>query len=109
MANENARELRKNQTEAEKRLWAKLRRGQLNDYHFRRQHPVGPYIVDFFCFEAGLVIELDGGQHYEPEVMAYDKKRTEYLNAEGLTVIRFDNYEVFEDMDAVLRVIFCNL
>ncbi len=87
-----ARKLRNNQTDAEKRLWSCLRNRQLHGYKFRRQYPVGPYIVDFICLNKGLIIELDGGQHLEQE--AYDARRTLFLNQKKFKVIRFWNNEM---------------
>ncbi len=109
MPNENARDLRKNQTDAEQKLWSKLRRRQLANFRFRRQHPVGIFIVDFFCFDAGLVVELDGSQHYEDDNVTYDRKRTEWLMDQGLSVIRFDNSEIFENIDGVLQTLYFHL
>ncbi len=106
MPNKNARSLRKNQTDPEQILWSKLRKRQLGNFRFRRQHPIGHFIVDFFCFKASLVIELDGGQHYEDSNIIYDQKRTEWLESQSLSVIRFDNNEVFENLDGVLQTIY---
>ena len=98
-----ARELRKKQTDAEWKLWSRLRNRQLSGYKFRRQFAVGPYVVDFVCLERRLAIELDGGQHSEREV--YDQRRTKFLAAEGFEVLRFWNPIVFEETDAVLATI----
>jgi very-short-patch-repair endonuclease len=92
-------------TDAELRLWYTLRRHGLNGYKFRRQHPVGPYILDFYCPQAGLVIEVDGGQHFEPALATRDAARTRYLERTGLRVLRFTNLEVLQQTDAVLSVI----
>lgn len=97
---QRARWLRKNATDAEKRLWQQLRGQQLNAHKFRRQHVLGIYIVDFVCLEAKLIIELDGGQHQQQ--IAYDQKRTEYFVALGFTILRFWNHEVLQETDAVL-------
>src|SRR5262245_16541243 len=78
-----ARQLRKNQTDAERFLWRGLRSRQLAGYKFRRQEPIGPFIVDFVCYEKRLVIELDGGQHAEPNQVAYDTERTAWLVQNG--------------------------
>ena len=95
----HARDMRKNQTEAEKILWHHLSHSQVNGYRFRRQHPMGGrYIVDFICLEQKLIIELDGGQHANQQ--AYDAQRTAFLEAEGYRVIRFWNNEVMENMEA---------
>ncbi len=87
-----ARSLRKNMTECEKKLWSFLRHHQWQ-VHFRRQVPVGPYILDFLCPQAKLVVELDGSQPYDAEVREYDFKREEYLKSQGLMVLRFDDRE----------------
>jgi very-short-patch-repair endonuclease len=100
---ERARELRRELTPAEKKLWAYLRGDQLDGWHWRKQHAVGTYIVDFFCAKAKLVIEVDGDTHAEPEQAAYDAERTRWLTEEkGYTVIRFTNHEVFQQTEAVV-------
>ena len=76
-----ARELRANMTDVERWLWSQLRSRQFGSYKFRRQQPIGPYVVDFVCFEKKVVIELDGGQHNEAEQASYDSARTEWLLA----------------------------
>ncbi|MBU4314852.1 endonuclease domain-containing protein [Patescibacteria group bacterium] len=96
--------LRINPTPAEIRLWGYISRSQIG-YKFRRQHGIGDYIVDFYCSTKKLVVELDGDSHYEKEQQIYDKERTEYLNAFGLTVIRFTNQRIFDDMEGVLEEI----
>ena len=96
-----AKALRRNETEAEKRLWRYLRNRGFHDRKFRRQHPIGPYVVDFLCLEEGLVVELDGGQH---AIQAKrDEIRTRRLNALGFRVLRFWNNEVFDNTEGVLR------
>ena len=82
-------------------MWQKLRGKQLMGLKFRRQAPIGNYIVDFVCFENGLVIEVDGGQHAEQK--EYDAERTRWLETQGFRVIRFWNNEVLAEMDAVIR------
>ncbi|MDD5390255.1 MAG: endonuclease domain-containing protein [Gallionellaceae bacterium] len=99
-----ARDLRKRQTEAEQHLWQHLRRDQLG-VRFLRQRPLGHYIVDFYSQAAKLVIELDGGQHFEPEYQARDAQRDAWLNAQGLKVLRFDDRQVLTETEAVLEVI----
>ena len=101
-----ARELRKNQTEAEKLLWSRLRGKQILNVTFNRQKPLAGYIVDFYSFAAKLVIELDGSQHYEADALTYDFERTKVLESLGLKVIRFDNSQVFNELESVLAVIY---
>jgi type I restriction enzyme M protein len=103
---ENARTLRTQQTDAESLLWRLLRNRQIVGYKFRRQHPVGPYILDFYCHEKKLAIELDGGQHNTESGLANDQKRTQFLMSEGITVLRFWNHEVLQDKDAVLEQVY---
>jgi len=98
-----ARALRNTQTYAEQMLWQGLRRRQIQNAKFRRQHCVGHYIVDFICLSHSLIIEIDGGYHLEQA--EYDLIRTEYLNAAGYQVIRFWNDDVFHHFDSVLEVI----
>jgi very-short-patch-repair endonuclease len=98
---ENAKRLRSTQTDAERRLWYHLRAHRFLDLKFRRQKPIGPYIVDFVCHEKSLVIELDGGQHAEDS--RYDAARDAWLRARGYTVLRFWNNEVMQALDAVLE------
>lgn len=99
----NARQLRKNLTDAEKKLWRHLRLKSIGGNKFRRQHPIGTYIVDFVCLEKRLIVELDGGQHGEQ--IAYDNERTQWLESCGYRVLRFWNNEVFEDVEVVVEVI----
>ena len=100
-----ARELRRNATDAERRVWSYLRGGRLGGHAFRRQHPVGDYIADFYCYAAKLVVELDGGQHAEPEAAAYDERRTAAMAAQGIRVIRFSDYDALRDSEAVAKTI----
>ncbi|PYF79172.1 very-short-patch-repair endonuclease [Marinomonas alcarazii] len=90
--------------EPERRLWFHIRGRQLG-VKFRRQHGVGSYIVDFYCPEKHLVIEVDGDSHYTDEARKYDIERTIYLNRKGLQVLRFTNEQVMNELDAVLNVI----
>jgi very-short-patch-repair endonuclease len=101
-----SRELRENMTDAEQLLWSRLRRKLLHGVQFYRQKPIGPYIVDFFAPGAGLVIEVDGSQHGEPEHLERDRMRDLCLADEGLLVLRFNNREVLLETDAVLERIF---
>ena len=87
-------------TDAERALWRHLRARQLQGWKFRRQYPIAGFIADFACVEAGLVIELDGGQHAEQ--MDYDKMRTGRMNAAGYRVLRFWNHEVLGNMEGVI-------
>jgi very-short-patch-repair endonuclease len=98
---EFARELRRRQTDAEQSLWHHLRNRTLMGCKFRRQHPIGAYIVDFICLEAALVIELDGGQHQEPS----DAARTSFLQREGYRVLRFWNNDTLMQTDSVLALV----
>jgi len=98
-----ARKLRREATEAEVRLWSKLRRRQLAGVRFRRQQPIGPYIVDFFCPEAQLIVEVDGGQHADRE--AYDAAPTERLEERGFRVVRFWNNDALANTEGVLLTI----
>ena len=101
-----ARELRKNMTDAERALWSKLRRKQLNGLIFYRQRNIGNYIVDFYCPAAKLIVELDGGQHYSVEGRAKDVTRDQYLVNLGLNVLRFSDLDVLKNMDGVLSVLY---
>lgn len=102
---ELCRKFRKEPTTAEKLLWNCLRNRQLNGLKFRRQHPLGRYIADFYCAEARLVIELEGKAHNKMEQKEYDKIRKEELEARGLRVIRFNNEEVLKRTEKVLAKI----
>ena len=96
-----ARNLRNNMTEAEWRLWGHIRNKQLG-VQFKRQVPIGKYIIDFFSLEIGLVIEVDGSQHFGDEHIITDKRRTKYLEKFGLKVVRYNNLEIFENIDGVI-------
>ena len=100
-----SRQLRKNMTDAERRIWAKIRMKQLKGYQFYRQKPIGDYIVDFFCPRVKLVIEVDGSQHFSDETTEYDKIRSEYLSSLGLKVLRFTNTEVLTHIESVIESI----
>jgi very-short-patch-repair endonuclease len=99
------RKLRRNLTDAERLLWSKLRRKQLAGACFYRQRIIGEYIVDFYCREAALVIELDGGRHFHGEVKERDAVRDAFLKERGLRVVRFDNHQVLKNSEAVLEEI----
>jgi very-short-patch-repair endonuclease len=107
MANQRARQLRREMTEAERKLWLRLRDWRPAGYHFRRQAPLGPFIADFACLHASLVVELDGGQHTEQ--VAEDSRRTAYLAEHGFRVLRFWNNQVFTELDDVLETIWLAL
>jgi very-short-patch-repair endonuclease len=99
-----ARELRQPQTPAESTLWNLLRNRNLK-YKFRRQHPIDFFIIDFYCAETKLLIEIDGSSHFEKEQQEYDQARTEYLEARGYKVIRFTNDAVRYNIHAVAAAI----
>ena len=101
-----ARALRVASTDAEMLLWSKLRDRQMPGLKFRRQRPVAGYFADFACLEIGLIIELDGGQHAEPDATAHDQHRTAVLAREGFEVLRFWNHEVLSQTEAVLTQIY---
>jgi len=98
---DNAKALRSHQTEAEQHLWHHLRAHRFMGLKFKRQKPIGIYIVDFICIEHHLVIELDGGQHIAQ--VEYDQARTLWLESQGFTVLRFWNNEVMQELDGVLE------
>jgi very-short-patch-repair endonuclease len=95
-----AKRLRREMTEAEKKLWRGLREGELGAHRFRKQMPAGPYVLDFCCLRKKLVIEVDGGQH--AEISTAEERRNRWLRSEGYTVLRFWNNEVLENLDGVL-------
>ena len=97
-----ARRLRREQTNVERKLWYKLRDRRIDGFKFRRQQPIGPYIVDFVCFETKLVVELDGGQHADDKNAAADAVRTAFLKSQGFRVLRFWNLDLIESFDGVL-------
>ena len=99
----NAKSLRTNQTEAEQYLWYHLRACRFMDLKFKRQKPIGRYIVDFVCVEQQLIVELDGGQHAEQ--LEYDQRRDAWLRGQGYTVLRFWNNEVMQQLEGVLEKI----
>ena len=100
-----ARNLRKEMTDAEKKLWKYLRGKKLEGYKFRRQHPVKQFILDFYCSQCKLAIEIDGGIHQNPEIKEHDKNRTAEIENMGIHLIRFTNQEVFEQINDVLQTI----
>ena len=102
-ARKNSQTLRKNMTKEERRLWYDF----LKTYpvQFKRQYSLGTYIVDFYCFQAKLIVELDGSQHYEPKIAEYDAKRTAFLQAQGFLVLRFSNADVMARFRGVCELI----
>lgn len=108
-AHNKARYLRKSQTDAESLLWSRLRARQLTGIKFRRQHPIGPYVLDFYCAEAHLAVEVDGSQHLESIAINQDQARMKFLENKSIKVIRFWNHEVLENLDAVLESIIFTL
>jgi very-short-patch-repair endonuclease len=104
-----SRELRKNMTDAEILLWSKLRMKQVNDFQFYRQKPIGKYIVDFYCPQAKMVIEVDGGQHYSEKMLSADKVRDQFLKQQGLQVLRYSDTEILTNIEGVLYNILENL
>ena len=105
-SNKNFRkELRNSLTAAEAVLWQNLKGRQLLGKKFRRQIGIGRYIVDFYCPESGLVIELDGDRHFSITIDEYEAERTKYLEEEGLRIIRFENNELYDNLEAVLETI----
>lgn len=102
---ERRKELRNNATPAEQELWRVLKQSNLDGYKFRRQHSVGPYILDFYCPSEKLAIELDGDSHFTDDAMAYDLERTAYLNGVGIRVLRFLNTDVYVNIEAVCEKI----
>ncbi len=104
LSRERARRLRRDMTDAEQKLWSRLRARRFEKVKFRRQVPIGPFIADFCSHEHKLIIELDGGQHAEQE--AYDGERTRYLERKGYRVIRFWDGEVLLELEKVLEQIY---
>ena len=102
---EFARKMRNEPTDAEHKLWQAIRCGQIGDCKFRRQAAIGNYIVDFVCFDARLIVEVDGGQHNEPSVREKDVRRTTWLESQGFRVLRYWNHDVLVDTDAVVEAI----
>ena len=95
--------MRKSLTPAEATLWASISNKQLGDRKFRRQHGIGKYIVDFYCPSEKLVVELDGHLHFQPGIDEYDLERDRFISNLGITVLRFENQEVWDDLDRVLE------
>jgi very-short-patch-repair endonuclease len=100
-----ARKLRNRMTKAETVLWTGLKDRLRGGWKFRRQHPVGPYVADFACVEAKLIVEVDGATHSEDREISRDRRRTNYLQAQGFEVLRVTNIGIYEDLDGVVRTI----
>lgn len=103
-----AKSMRHTATDAENLMWQLIRAKRFMNLKFRRQHVIAPYIVDFYCHELGLVIELDGSQHGTDDAIEYDAERTKFLEALNLKVVRYWNHEVLQNMDVVLEDL-CNI
>lgn len=103
---QNARKLRSDMTEAERLLWHLLRSRRFSGFKFRRQVPVGPYIADFLCYEARLIVECDGGQHADN---CHDKARDAWLNAQGFRVLRFWNADIFTARAQIAETLYAAL
>jgi len=100
-----SRVLRRNMTDAERTIWYGVRAHRFNGASFRRQAPIGPFIVDFVCHDAKLIVEIDGGQHFETEHERRDARRDAFLAAEGYRVLRFSNHDVMTNRGGVLEAI----
>ena len=100
----NAKKLRKSMTDAETVLWMHLKAG-INKFKIRRQHPIGLFIVDFYCHEVKLIIEIDGSIHNEPSTKEIDESRQKDLESRGYTVIRFTNQQVMKNSEGVIKII----
>ncbi|MDP3553589.1 endonuclease domain-containing protein [Methylocystis sp.] len=103
------RKLRKSQTSAEQRLWAKLRSRRLGGYKFVRQQPIGPYFVDFLCREHAMILEVDGATHSTAEKLAHDMRRTCFLSDAGFQVVRVTNDDVFANIEGVCETILAKI
>lgn len=102
----NARDLRRNQTDAEQLMWALLRDRRLLNKKFRRQHPINRYVLDFYCHDEKLAIELDGGQHNEEKNKLYDEKRAGFLTEQGIRILRFWNHQVLQETESVMQAVY---
>lgn len=102
---ENAKQNRRNNTPAEAVLWEAIRLKKLDRFRFRNQHAIGAYVVDFYCHESKLAVEVDGQYHTDPSQMAYDEERTKVIVSSGVSIIRFTNQEVLNNLEEVLTKI----
>ncbi|WP_240232321.1 endonuclease domain-containing protein [Devosia lacusdianchii] len=105
MSRDRSRQLRRDQTPAERRFWQIVYTFRKTGFHFRRQAQIGPYYVDFVCHHAALVVEIDGDTHGTDEAMAYDARRTTYLAGRGYSVLRFTNNDVLGNAEGVFAVL----
>jgi very-short-patch-repair endonuclease len=105
MANEVARQLRRNKTDAERELWSRLRELKQMGFKFRQQAPIDRFIIDFVCLSKRLIIEVDGATHSTSEEQSRDGKRQQYLERQGFRVVRFSNEDVFNNLDGVMDTI----
>ncbi len=108
-AQAHAKRLRRSMTKAETVLWTALKGRALDGWRFRRQHPVGPYVADFACVEAKLVVEVDGATHGERHEIEHDRERSAFLARQGFRVLRVGNLDVYENLDGVVRLIAASL
>lgn len=108
-AREFAHKMRGELTDAETILWSRLQGRRLNGWRFRRQHPVGPFIADFACARARLIVEVDGATHSSNQERAYDDERTRYLEAQSWSVLRVWNSDVYDNLNGVLNTIIMRL
>jgi len=103
---EDRKRLRNNATNAERILWSHLKRKQMNGLKFRRQYGVDSFILDFYCPEIKLAIELDGPSHFNEDVHYYDNQRQKYIEAFGITFLRFNNMDIYNNINGVLQTIY---
>lgn len=104
-----AKQLRRKMPRSEALLWSHIRKGAVNDARFRRQHPIGPYIADFACVAAKLVVEVDGYTHWTSEQLEHDTRRTRYLSERGWRVLRVTSADVYDNLSGVWDTIACHL
>lgn len=104
-----AKQLRRKMPRSEALLWSYIRKSTLNGARFRRQHPIGPYIADFACVAAKLVVEVDGYTHWTPEQLEHDARRTKYLSEQGWRVLRVTTADVYDNLSGVWETIACHL
>jgi very-short-patch-repair endonuclease len=109
MANEFARDLRRNRTNAERELWLRLRQLKMTGHKFRQQAPIDRFVVDFVCFAKRLIIEIDGATHSTDAEQSRDDSRQQYLVQQGFRVVRFSNEDVYRNLDGVIDTIVCEL